>query len=133
MRKRCTSCVGYLPEIARQAWNKNARVKLHIHETKLCICSAWFLVHLSSCRTKECCVGVGIMYAGPCSFPFFSFLQKVSGQQILEICIKDFVWICCSHPCFKESSNSKDSYSMDPKMLAIIYFIIFFFRERDLF
>ena len=66
-------------------------------------------------------------------FPFFSFLQKVSGQQILEICIKDFVWICCSHPCFKESSNSKDSYSMDHKMLAIIYFIIFFFRERDLF
>ena len=62
-------------------------------------------------------------------FPFFSFLQKVSGQQILEICVKDFVWICCSHPCFKESSNSKDSYSMDSKMLAIFLFHYFFERE----
>ena len=59
--------------------------------------------------------------------PFFSFLQKVSGQQILEI--------CCSHPCFKEISNSKDSFSMDPKMLAIILFHLYIniFSERDLF
>jgi hypothetical protein len=60
-----------------QAMNKNAKVKHHIHEAKLCIRSAWFLVHLSSYRTKERYVGVGIMYVGPC---FFSFLQKVSGQ-----------------------------------------------------
>ena len=65
-------------------------------------------------------------------FPFFSFLQKVSGQQILEICVKDFVWICCSHPCFKESSNSKDSINMDPKMLAIIS-IYYFFLSRERF
>ena len=54
-------CVGYLSERARQAWNKNARVKLHIHETKLCICSAWFLVHLSSHGTKERFVGDGVI------------------------------------------------------------------------
>ena len=65
-------------------------------------------------------------YVCPCSFPLFFVPAKGCGQQILEICI-DFVWVCCSHPCFKESSNSKDSYSMDPKMLAIIYFIIIFF------
>ena len=126
MRQGCTSCVEYLPGRTCQAMNKNAKVKRYIHEAKFCIHSAWFFVHLSSCRTKERCVGFGIMYAGPCSFPFFSFLQKVSGQQILEICIKDYVWICCSHPCFKESSNSKDSYSMDSKMLAIFLFHYFF-------
>ena len=131
MRQGCTSCVEYLPARTCQAMNKNAKVKRHIHEAKLCIRSAWFLVHLSSCRTKERCVGVGIMYADPCSFPFFLFLQKVSGQQILEICVKDFVWIC-SHLCFKESSNSKDSYSMDPKLLAIILFHYNFFK-RELF
>ena len=61
MRKRCTRCVGYFPEIDRQAWNKNARVKLHIHETNLCICSAWFLVQLSSYGTKERFVGDGVI------------------------------------------------------------------------
>ena len=53
-------CVGYLSERARQAWNKNARVKLHIHETKLCICSAWFLMHLSFHGIKERCVDDGV-------------------------------------------------------------------------
>ena len=78
-------CVGYLPGRTRQVMNKDARVKLYLHETKLCICSAWFLVHLPPHWTKERCVGV--MYAAS----FFSFLQKVSGQQILERCIKDNV------------------------------------------
>ena len=86
MRQRCTRCVGYLPERTLQVWNKNARVKLHIHETKLCICSAWFLVHLPPHWTKERCVGV--MYAAPC-ISFFFIPAKVSGQQILERCIKD--------------------------------------------
>ena len=54
-------CVGYLPERTRQAWNKNSRVKLHKHETKLCICSAWFLMHLSPHGTKERCVGDGVI------------------------------------------------------------------------
>ena len=128
MRQGCTSCVEYLPGRTCQATNKNAKVQCHIHEAKLCIHSAWFFVHLSSCRTKEHCVGVGIMYAGPCSFPFFSFLQKVSGQQILEICIKDYVWICCSHPCFKESSNSR--FICLP---SFYFFIIFFSFEREIY
>ena len=41
-------------------WNKNARVKLRIHEAKLCICSAWFLMHLSSNGIKERCVDDGV-------------------------------------------------------------------------
>ena len=72
----CTRCVGYLPERTHLAWNKDARVKPRTHEAKLCICSAWFLVHLSSCRTREHCVGVGIMYVLVPS-PCLSFLQKV--------------------------------------------------------
>ena len=57
----CTRCVGYLPERTHLAWNKDARVKLHIHEPKLCICSAWFLVHLPSYGTKEHCVDDGVI------------------------------------------------------------------------
>jgi hypothetical protein len=38
-----------------------------------------------------------------------------------------YFWICCSHPCFSENSNSKDLVGMDPKMLAIILF--YFERE----
>ena len=78
---------GVLTWKTHQAMNKDARVKLYLHEAKLCICSAWFLVHLPSHWTKECCVGV--MYAAPCVF--FLFPQKVSGQQILDRCIKDIV------------------------------------------
>ena len=68
MRQRCTRCVGYLPGRTRQAMNKDARVKLYLHEAKLCICSAWFLVHLLSHWTKERCVEVGVMYAAPTIF-----------------------------------------------------------------
>ena len=57
----CTRCVGYLPERTHLAWNKDARVKPHIHEAKLCICSAWFLVHLSSHGIKEHCVDDGVI------------------------------------------------------------------------
>ena len=59
-------CVGYLPGRTRQAMNKDTRVKLYLHEAKLYICSAWFLVHLPPHSTKERCVGV--MYATPCVF-----------------------------------------------------------------
>jgi len=38
-----------------------------------------------------------------------------------------YFWICCSHPCFSENSNSKDLVGRDPKMLAIILF--YFERE----
>src|SRR6185312_14330796 len=85
MKQECTRCVGYLLGGTCQAMNKNARVK---HKAKLCTCSSWFLVHLPSLWTKERCVEAGFMYAAPCFL--FSSLQKVSGQQILEGCIR--IW-----------------------------------------
>jgi len=51
---------GILTLRTHLAWNKNARVKLHIHESKLCICSAWFLMHLSFHGIKERCVDDGV-------------------------------------------------------------------------
>ena len=72
----CTRCVGHLPERTHLAWNKDARVKPHIHEAKLCICSAWFLVHLPSHWTKQRCVEVGVMYAAP-SVVFFRSCKKL--------------------------------------------------------
>jgi hypothetical protein len=45
MRRGCMKCVGYLPDQPSQALNKNAKVKLHMHGAKLCICSAWFFMH----------------------------------------------------------------------------------------
>jgi hypothetical protein len=45
--------VGYLPDRSSHAMNKNARVKLHRYGAKLCICSAWFLVHLPSMGSRS--------------------------------------------------------------------------------
>ena len=39
--------------------------------------------------TKECCMSVGFLHVAPWLFSFYS-LQKVSGQQILEACLKNF-------------------------------------------
>jgi len=50
---RIHEMVGYLTGRTHQAMNKNTRVNLHIHEAKFCICSAWFVVYLSSLWTKE--------------------------------------------------------------------------------
>jgi len=61
MRQGCTRCVGYVPERTLQEMDKCGRAKLHIHEAKLCICSVWFLVHLSSHVTKERCVDDGVI------------------------------------------------------------------------
>ena len=117
--------MGYLPGRTCQAMNKDARVKFYLHEAKFCICSAWFFVHLPSHWTKERCVEVGVMYAAP-SVVFFSFLQKVSGQQILARCIKDFVFGFVAHI---HASHSKYLFGMDPKVLAIIL-LLFFLREK---
>ena len=76
MRQRCTRCVGYLSGRTRQAMNKDARV----HEAKLCIRSAWFLVHLPSYWTKDCCVEVGVMYAAPCISFFHSCKRLVDNK-----------------------------------------------------
>jgi hypothetical protein len=65
--------VGYLPDRSSQALKNNARVKLYMHGAKLCLCSAWFLVQLSSHGTKERFMSVGaivycflIVYFIPC-------------------------------------------------------------------
>ena len=60
---------------------------------------------------------------------FFSFLQKVSGQQILERCMKDFVFGFVVH--IHALTSSKDLFGMDPKMLAIILLLLLFFLERN--
>ena len=114
MRQGCTRCVGYLPRRIRQARNEDARVKLH--EAKLCICSAWFLVHLPYLWTKERCVGV--MY----------------GQQILERGIKNFFLFLdlLFTSMFKGNSNSKNSFSMGPKILANNLFCYYYFKRENL-
>ena len=73
-------CMGYLPGRTHQAMNKDARVKLYLHEAKPCICSAWFLVHLPSHWTKEHCVEVGVMYAAP-SVVFFRSCKRLVGNK----------------------------------------------------
>ena len=121
MRQRCTRCVGYLSGRTRQAMNKDARV----HEAKLCICSAWFHVHLPPHWTKERCVGV--MYATP---HVFLFLQKVSGQQILERCIQDFIFGFVVHiHALTEIQIQKIYLAWIPKCLPSSSFMIFL-RER---
>jgi len=101
--------------------NNDARVKLYFHEAKLCICSAW---------TKEHCVEVGVMYAAPSVF-FFSSLQKVSGQQILERCMKDFVFGFIAHiHALTEIQIQKIYLAWIPKCLPSSSFMIFF-QERD--
>ena len=75
----------YLGELAKQGTKMQElgfSKALHL----LCL----VLVHLPYLWTMEHCVGV--MYAAPCVF-FVSFLQKVSGQQILERGIKDFFFV----------------------------------------
>ena len=51
---------GILTWKSSPSLEQNAKVKLHIHEAKLCICSAWFLMHLSSNGIKERCVDDGV-------------------------------------------------------------------------
>jgi hypothetical protein len=67
--------------------NTNAIAKLG--EAKFCI--LFYLVPRASVLhgTKECCMRVGLLHVVPWLFPFYS-LQKVSGQQILMACLKNF-------------------------------------------
>ena len=75
MRQGCTRCVGYVPGRTLQAMNKCGRAKFHIHEAKLYICSAWFLIRPRSVvvELEFCVLILGCL---------FSSLQNVSGQQI---------------------------------------------------
>jgi hypothetical protein len=61
MGRRCMRCVEYLPDQSPQTLNKNARVSHYMYAVKLCICFAWFLVHLSSHGTKERCMSVVVI------------------------------------------------------------------------
>jgi len=70
--------------------NDNAIAKLR--EAKLC--TLFCLVPRAPVLhgTRECCMSIWLLHATPWSFSFYS-LQKVSGQQILEACLKNFEWI----------------------------------------
>jgi len=69
-----------------------------------------------------------------CSLCFFSFLQKVSGQQILERCIKDIVFRFVVHiHALKKIQIQKIHLAWIPKCLPTLYFIIIFLREIPLF
>ena len=131
MRQGCTSCVEYLPGRTFQAMNKNAKVKRHIHEAKLCICSAWFLVHLSSCRTREHCVGVGIMYVLVPS-PCFSFLQKVVDNKYSRYAQTLFGFVVHIHA-LRKVQIQKIHIAWIPKCLPSFYFIVIFFLSRERF
>ena len=76
----------YLPENSL-SMNDNAIAKLH--EAKLC--TLFDLVPRAPVLhgTRECCMSIWLLHATPWSFSFYS-LQKVSGQQILEVCLKNF-------------------------------------------
>ena len=76
----------YLPENSL-SMNDNAIAKLH--EAKLC--TLFCLVPRAPVLhgTRECCMSIWLLHATPWSFSFYS-LQKVSGQQILEVCLKNF-------------------------------------------
>ena len=71
---RMHEACGILTLRTHLAWNKNAKVKLYIYEAKLCICSAWFLMHLSSHGIKERCVDDGVTVR--CSWFVYFFSCK---------------------------------------------------------
>ena len=113
---------------------QNARVKLHIHETKLCICSAWFLMHLSFHGIKEHCVDDGLTIRRSWVVYFLrckGLVDNKYSRNAWRICYRPE--ISCSHPCFKGNWLWRFE-SMDPYMLAIIYLIFFsrdiFFKQR---
>ena len=86
---RYTRCVGYLPERTHRALNKNARVKLHMDEAKSCILFSLVPRASESPRDQRAlcrCWSYCILLLGY----LFSSLQMVSGQQILEACMKNF-------------------------------------------
>ena len=129
---RCTRYVGYLPKRTHRALNKNARVKLHMHEAKLCI--LFSLVPQVSVSPQDqkalCrCWSYCILLFGY----LFSSLQMVSGQQILEACMKNFVIILrlAVHIQALRKNGFEDFKVWIPKMLTIIFLFLFFFAERE--
>jgi hypothetical protein len=58
------------------------RLRIKSNVTKFCICSTWFLVHLFQMDQGAWYKCLKLLYTAP--WLSFYFLQKVSGQQILE-------------------------------------------------
>ena len=73
--------VGYLPDRTHVLWD-NATAKLH--EAKLCILFCLFPRASVLHGARECRMSVSLLHDAPWS-SCFSPLQKVSGQQILEV------------------------------------------------
>ena len=123
-------CMGYLPGRTHQAMNKDARVKLYLHEAKPCICSAWFLVHLPYLWTKERCVGVLEL----CMLLLVFFFIPAKGQWTTNTRERHkglscfFLFVVHIHALGK--FTLRKSFSMEPKMLANNLFHYYFFRER---
>ena len=113
--------------------NDNATAKLH--EAKLCI--LFCLVPRASVLhgTRECRMSVSLLHDAPWSFCFYS-LQKVSGQQILEVCfewILSFALRLVVHIHAYGKSDLKVQKGWIPECLPSFYFIIIFFLKRDIF
>ena len=121
----------YLPE---NSPSMNDKTIAKLDEAKFCI--LFCLVPRASVLhgTKERCMSVGLLHVAPWLFSFYS-LQKVSGQQILEACLRSLkgfhlcLEISCSHPCFKENQIWRFKSHGSQIVLPLFYFIIFS-RER---
>ena len=103
-------------------WTKMQELSFIFIKPNLAFCSVWLLVCLSPSWSKEGCMRVRVF-----TLLLFHSLQKVSGQQIFEKCLKIF-FICCSHPSLIKI-RFKGSNCMDPRFLAII---LFHFFKRDI-
>ena len=93
-------------------------------------CSAWFLVHLSPHGPKSVVSVLELLY-------LFSSLQMVSGQQILEICMKNFVIVLrlAVHIHALRKNGFEDLKAWLPKCLLsffLFYFICFFVERENL-
>ena len=116
--------------------NNNAIDKLHEAQlcTLFCLVPRAPVLH----GGRECCMSIWLLHATPQLFPFYS-LQKVSGHQILEACLRSLkgfllcLEISCSHTCFKENQIWRFKSHGSQIVLPLFYFIILFSREGYLF
>ena len=115
----------YLKELT-ELWTKKQELSFIWMNQSFVICSAWFLVHLSPHGPKSVVLVLELLY-------LFSSLQMVSGQQILEACMKNFVIILrlAVHIQALRKNGFEDFKVWIPKMLTIIFLFLFFFAERE--
>ena len=132
---RIHEACGILTLRTHLAWNKNARVKLHIHESKLCIYSAWFLMHMSFHGERGVVWMMELLYVAPWLFIFVPTKGKWRTSTLGMF--KEF-WNCFSRfVVHVHASRKKMSLKMQrawiPKYLPSFYFIIFFERDSSFF